>query len=37
MVYDEGFEIRLFNGKIFFGFFKYITTKNKVADDKDDE
>ena len=37
MVYDEGFEIRLYNGKIFFSFFKYNTTKNKVADDKDDE
>jgi hypothetical protein len=37
MVYDEGFELRFDNGKIFFAFFKYATTSNKVADDKDDE
>jgi hypothetical protein len=37
MVYDEGFEMRFDNGKIFFAYFKYLTLNNKIADDKDDE
>ena len=37
MIYDEGFELRFTNNKVFFAYFKYITNKNKIADDKDDE
>ena len=37
MVYDEGFEIFLFNGENYFAFSKYSISSNVKPKDDDDE